>query len=164
MKEMVLKNYNLIAKLIVPLLDENIKLEDLSKESGFVNAYTEDINKPFYYNHIFLLYESVDTKESLERFQKFNKLKTIHNRRYVTINNKHYIVYTFIKINKDINNILKCGQVFNPKNSLIINKFWKDLDSEMFQKCFHPRYELSEEIKDILPEEDYYPYEPQLVI
>ena len=117
MKPMELKNYNLTTKLIIPLLDDNILLEDVSEESGFVNAYTDDINKPFYDNHIFLLYKSVDTIESLRRFQKFNKLTTIHNIRYITINNEHYIVYTFVKINKDINNILKCGQCFNPKNS-----------------------------------------------
>ena len=56
MKPMELKNYNLTTKLIIPLLDDNIVLEDVSEESGFVNAYTDDINKPFYDNHIFLLY------------------------------------------------------------------------------------------------------------
>ena len=87
MKPMELKNYNLTTKLIIPLLDDNIVLEDVSEESGFVNAFTDDINKPFYDNHIFLLYKSVDTIESLRRFQKFNKLTTIHNIRYITINN-----------------------------------------------------------------------------
>ena len=84
MKPTELKNYNLTTKLIVPLLDDNIVLEDVSEESGFVNAYTDDINKPFYDNHIFLLYKSVDTIESLRRFQKFNKLTTIHNIRYTS--------------------------------------------------------------------------------
>lgn len=157
-------NYNLTTKLIIPLLDDNITLDDISKESGFVNAYTDDINKPFYDNHIFLLYKSIDTKESLNRFQKFNQLDTIHNKRYITIDREHYIVYTFVKTNKDINNILNCGQCFNPKNSIEINNFWKLMDNDLFQRCFHPRYEYSKEIKNILPEEDYYPYEPQLVI
>lgn len=160
MKAMELKNYNLTTKLIIPLLDDNIVLEDVSEESGFVNAFTDDINKPFYDNHIFLLYKSVDTIESLRRFQKFNKLTTIHNIRYITINNEHYIVYTFVKINKDINNILKCGQCFNPKNSLEINNFWKNIDNDLFQRLFIPQYEYSKDIKDILPEEDYYPYVP----
>lgn len=160
MKPMELKNYNLTTKLIIPLLDDNIVLEDVSEESGFVNAYTDDINKPFYDNHIFLLYKSVDTIESLRRFQKFNKLTTIHNIRYITINNEHYIVYTFVKINKDINNILKCGQCFNPKISLEINNFWKNIDNDLFQRLFIPQYEYSKDIKDILPEEDYYPYVP----
>ena len=160
MKPMELKNYNLTTKLIIPLLDDNIVLEDVSEESGFVNAFTDDINKPFYDNHIFLLYKSVDTIESLRRFQKFNKLTTIHNIRYITINNEHYIVYTFVKINKDINNILKCGQCFNPKNSFEINNFWRNIDNDLFQRLFIPQYEYSKDIKDILPEEDYYPYVP----
>ena len=160
MKPMELKNYNLTTKLIIPLLDDNITLEDVSEESGFVNAFTEDINKPYYDNHIFLLYKSVDTIESLRRFQKFNILETIHNIRYITINKEHYIVYTFVKINKDINNILKCGQCFNPKNSLEINNFWKNIDNDLFQRLFIPQYEYSKDIKDVLPEEDYYPYVP----
>ena len=157
---MELKNYNLTTKLIIPLLDDNITLEDISEESGFVNAFTEDINKPYYDNHIFLLYKSVDTIESLRRFQKFNVLETIHNIRYITINKEHYIVYTFVKINKDINNILKCGQCFNPKDALEINNFWKDIDNDLFQRLFIPQYEYTKDIKDVLPEEDYYPYVP----
>ena len=160
MKPMESKNYNLTTKLIIPLLDDNITLEDISEESGFVNAFTEDINKPYYDNHIFLLYKSVDTIESLRRFQKFNILETIHNIRYITINKEHYIVYTFVKINKDINNILKCGQCFNPKDALEINNFWKDIDNDLFQRLFIPQYEYSKDIKDVLPEEDYYPYVP----
>lgn len=160
MKPMELKNYNLITKLIVPLLDDNLVLDDVCEASGFINAFTDDINKPFYDNHIFLLYKSIDTKESLNRFQKFNQLETIHNKRYITINKEHYIVYTFIKKDKNINNILKSGQCFNPKDSLLINNFWKDIDADMFQRLFTPHYEYSKKIKEILPEEDYYPYEP----
>ena len=56
MKPMELKNYNLTTKLIIPLLDDNIVLEDVSEESGFINAFTDDINKPFYDNHIFFIF------------------------------------------------------------------------------------------------------------
>ena len=160
MKPMELKNYNNTTKLIVPLLDDNLTLDDVCEDSGFVNAFTEDINKPFYDNHIFLLYKSIDTKKSLDRFQKFNKLETIHNSRYITIDREHYIVYTFIKRNKNINNILKCGQCFNPKDALEINNFWKNIDNDLFQRLFVPQYEYSKDIKDVLPEEDYYPYVP----
>ena len=157
---MELKNYNLTTKLIVPLLDANITLDDVSEASGFVNAFTDDINKPYYDNHIFLLYKSVDTSESFKRFQKFNLLSTIHNTRYITINKEHYIVYTFVKTKNNINNILRCGQCFNPKDALEINNFWKNIDSDMFQRLFTPMYEYSKDIKDTLPEEDYYPYVP----
>lgn len=157
---MELKNYNLTTKLIIPLLDDNITLEDISEEAGFVNAYSSDINRPYLENHIFLMYKSIDTIECLNRYQKFNKLDTIYNKTYITINGEHYIVYTFIKKNKEINKILKCGQCFNKKEALNINNFWKNIDNDMFQRLFAPQFEYSKKINDVLPEEDYYSYVP----
>ena len=160
MKPMESKNYNLTTKLIIPLLDDNITLEDVSEKSGFIGAYNYDINRPYLENHIFLMYKSIDTIECLNRYQKFNKLDTIYNKTYITIKGEHYIVYTFVKTNNEINKILKCGQCFNPKNSLKINNFWKNIDNDMFQRLFAPQFEYSKKINDVLPEEDYYSYVP----
>ena len=75
---MELKSY-LLAKLIIPLLDDNITREDVSPNSGFVGIYTEDINKPYLDNHIFLLYDSeVNTIEAMNRHKKFKLLDDIY--------------------------------------------------------------------------------------
>lgn len=41
-KEMVLKNLNDVSIYIVPLLDDNLTWNDLTVESGYINAYTTD--------------------------------------------------------------------------------------------------------------------------
>ena len=38
--EMVLKNLNDVSIYIVPLLDDNLTWNDLTVESGYINAYT----------------------------------------------------------------------------------------------------------------------------
>ena len=160
---MVLKNC-LMAKLIIPLLDDNIAKEDVSENSGLVGIYTEDINKPYLDNHIFLMYDTdVNTIEAMNRYRKFRQLDTLYNYRYVIINRKHYIIYTFTRVNnKEINNIIDNGLVLKHKDALNIYNFWKDLDEKTSRRIFRINYTNSIDLKSVLPEEDYYPYEDKL--
>lgn len=160
---MELKNLNDVSIYVVPLLDDNLTWRDLTVESGFVNAYTEDKNRPYLEDKVFLMYDSeVNTKESLERFLKFNKLETIHNTRYITINKHHYTVYCFSnwKYSKDIKNLKEVGKIDKANAANEISCFWKNVPvPELALRLYYPMYRIGEPIHAILPEEDYYPYE-----
>lgn len=160
---MVLKNLNDVSIYIVPLLDDNITWNDLTVESGFINAYTLDKNRPFLEDKIFLVYDSkVNTVESVNRYKKFRNLDTLYNTIYITINHKHYTVYCFNKIiyKKDINNLQLTGKTFNIDASLEINRFWTNVPvPELPQRLFLNTYRFGESIEAELPEEDYYSYE-----
>lgn len=72
---MILKNLNDVSIYIVPLCDNNITWRDLTVESGFINAFTIDKNRPFLEDKVFLVYDSsVNTAESLETHSKMCKL------------------------------------------------------------------------------------------
>lgn len=160
---MVLKNLNDISIYIVPLCDDNITWRDLTVESGFINAYTTDKNRPFLEDMVFLVYDSsVNTVESLERFRKFCQLKTKHSTKYITINKKHYTVYCFNnpKYKKDIINLRETGKVINLDAALCIQSFWNGVSvPELVQRLFITLYRFGEPMKAEVPEEDYYSYE-----
>ena len=124
MKVMVLKNLNDVSIYIVPLLDDNLTWNDLTVESGFINAYTTDKNRPFLEDKVFLVYNSnINTKESIDRFKKFKNLDSLYNIKYITINNKHYTVYCLSnpKYKKDIYNLQSTGKTYNVEAALEIN-------------------------------------------
>lgn len=165
MKEMEQKSLNAVSKLIVPLLDNSIDADDLSIDSGFVNAYTDDINKPYLDNHIFLLYDSsVNTVRSMNRFRKFRNLDSLFTSRYVTINKKHYIIYVFSRVSKsnEIKNILNGSGCIPVTAKLDIYNFWKDVPFESYNyEIFLPHFGFCKKVQEELPEEDYYPYEQE---
>lgn len=160
---MELRNLNDVSIYIVPLLDNNLTWVDLTVESGFVNAFTIDKNRPYFEDKVFLVYDSsVNTYESLERFRKFNHLDTIHNTKYITINKRHYTVYCFntIEYKKDISNLQINGKTKSVKASLEINRFWNNVPvPDLAQRLFYSSYKFGESITAELPEEDYYCYE-----
>lgn len=159
---MELKNLNDVSIYIIPLLDDNLTWRDLTVESGFVNAYTSDKNRPYLEDKVFLLYDSsVNTRESLDRFCKFKNLDTVHNTTYITIDNKPYTVYCFnsIKYRKDINSLKNYGKTFSLDSALEINRFWNNVPvPELSKRLFLPLYRNGEAIEAELPEEDYYGY------
>ena len=44
-----------ITKTIIPLIDDDLTLEDFSESTGFEAVYYEDINRPYLDNHIFII-------------------------------------------------------------------------------------------------------------
>lgn len=159
---MELKNLNDVSIYIAPLCNDNITWEDLTVESGFVNAFTSDKNRPYLEDKVFFVYDSsVNTKESLNRFLKFRQLGTIYNTHYITIKKKHYTVYCFSnpKYKKDIDRLRINGKTYNLKTALEINRFWNNVPvPELEERLFYNHYRFGESIEAEIPEEDYYSY------
>lgn len=162
MNLMELKNLNDVSIYILPLLDSNITLDDISSNSGFINAYTEDINRPYLEDKVFLLYDSkANTVESMNRFRKFKCLDTLYNIKYIQINKHPYTVYCFnnLSYKKDINSLISIGKTSTIDASTEILNFWKNVPvPELTSRLFYRNYRLGESIRAVLPEEDYYNY------
>lgn len=160
---MVLKNLNDVSIYIVPLMDDNLTWRDLTVESGFINAYTSDKNRPYLEDKVFLVYDSeVNTKESIDRYCKFEQLDSKYNKRYVTINKHHYTVYCLAnpKYKKDINQLKSIGKVYSAEAAQEICLFWNNVPvPELASRLYYHTYRFGESITAELPEEDYYPYE-----
>lgn len=148
---------SLHTKLILPLIDENLTLEDISEKTGFVGIYTLDINRPYLTHHVFLMYKRNLTDEFLRICEKLPTLKSFYNKKNVKINGTLYVVYTFT-INLSIKNIRKNAlSMLGKADRTKIGKFWKFTDIDITDFLLGYSY-LGEEFKDsILPEEDYSP-------
>ena len=46
-------------KVLIPLLGENMMLEDISEDVVFYDAYTSNIDNPYLDSHIFLVYSNL---------------------------------------------------------------------------------------------------------
>ena len=144
-------------KLILPLIDESLTLDDISQKAGFAGIYTLDINRPYLTHHIFLIYKRDPTDEFLRIREKLPTLKSFYNKKNVKINGILYVVYTFT-INPSIKNIRKSAlSMLGKTDRTRIGKFWKFTDVDITDFLLGYSY-LGEEFKDsVLPEEDYSP-------
>jgi len=119
-------------KFILPLLDDEITAEDISPKAGFVDAFTDDINRPYLDNHIFLLYvANLDVKESYDRTIKFKSLKSLYNVIDVRIKGVLCKLYTFCITNPAINYITKNLFMLSTKDKLRVLTFWKSKDADI---------------------------------
>lgn len=119
-------------KFILPLLDDEITVDDISPKAGFVDAFTDDINRPYLDNHIFLLYiADLSTKESYNRTIKFKSLKSIYNILDVRIKGVLCKLYTFCITNPAINYITKNVFMLSDSDKLKILTFWKTTDNDI---------------------------------
>ena len=151
-------HYDDVTKYLVPLLDNKITIDDLSAKAGYVGAFTGDINRPYHYDNVILLYEPRIDKHTWERIIKFDELTTIKQRYSITLNNKAYNAYVFIKppdTKKDIN-LLLTGEYFHisaySKGKIIT--FWNDgVFSDTCKKLYF-RTNCTKKIESIIPEED----------
>lgn len=119
-------------KFILPLLDDEITAEDISPKAGFVDAFTDDINRPYLDNHIFLLYvANLNVKESYDRTIKFKSLKSLYNVIDVRIKGVLCKLYTFCITNPAVNYITKNLFILSDKDKLRILSFWRTKDDDI---------------------------------
>ena len=80
----------------MPLIEKNLKLDDFSAESGFVDVYTEDPDKPGDYRSIyFVVNDDVRNALSIDRARRFAKSTSIKGVYIKRCNNIPYMVYKF---------------------------------------------------------------------
>lgn len=143
-----------ISKVIVPLVDEKLSLEDLSDKEGFEGIYFEDINRPYLDDHIFLMY-NWDDKKSTKVFYKFRNMKSFYGYKIIYINRVPHIVYTFTS-NSLINRLKRGTAILRDVNKLRILQFWQFKDAWVALNVARGTV-ISDPPTEIVPEEDYLP-------
>lgn len=143
-----------LAKVILPLIDDNISLEDIAEDTGFVGIYTEDINRPYLDDHIFLMYNWNDIM-STKVFYKFKNMSSFYGYKIIYLKGVPYIVYTFTS-NSLINRLKKGVAILRDVNKLRILQFWQFKDAWVALNVARGTV-TDDSPRDILPEEDYIP-------
>lgn len=146
-------------KLAIPLLNSDIKLSDIKDDSGFVEAYFEDTNRPYLTNHIFLMYDAESkNKNTAKCFYKLHRLNNRYGTRIVRIKNKFYTVFMFT-IDKTIRNLRDGNILLSVAQKQRILDFWGHNDAWITNNVLlGTMYEHPE--PSVLPEEDYAPEWP----
>jgi hypothetical protein len=143
-----------IAKVILPLVDNSISLDDISEKTGFIAMYTEDINRPYLDDHIFLMYNWSD-KKSAKVFYKFRELPSFYGYKIIYLKGVPHIVYTFTS-NSLINRLKKGTAILRDINKLRVLQFWQFKDAWVSLNVTRGTV-AGDPLQDVLPEEDYMP-------
>ena len=143
-----------ISKVIIPLVDESLSLEDLSENEGFEGIYFEDINRPYLDDHVFLMY-NWDDKKSTKIFYKFRNMKSFYGYKIIYIKHVPHIVYTFTS-NSLINRLKRGTAILRDINKLRILQFWQFKDAWIALNVARGTV-ISDPPSEIVPEEDYLP-------
>lgn len=142
-------------KCILPLIDERLTRNDISKESGFVNAYLYDQNRPSLEQCCFLLYDnSVRSKQQMLTWTKLRQLKLLRSIKVIYVNKKSYTVYAFQFFDMASKYLFK-GR--NPKGNQIarILYFWGNNDDDLNNRLFNSDLKIYGVDTSSVPEEDY---------
>lgn len=144
-------------KTIIPLLSNDLVLDDIKVENGFVGAFSYDINRPTLDQHIFLLYIYNVTNFFKERDARLKACPTFRSRRTVRIKGFLIVCYTFYNNQRSIRSIIDDRWLVNDEDKLRIFKFWNFTDNDINQYMLHPDINLfSETFKQVvIPEWDY---------
>ena len=140
-----------IYKAIIPLIDNGISLDDI-QDNTFVGCFTEDKNRPFLDNHIFLLYKWGKEK-STKVFYKFRQIKSFYGYKVMYINGESYIVYAFTS-NPSINRLKKGNAILGDVSKLRILRFWQYKDDWVTINIMRGTV-MCDPASGTVPEEDY---------
>ncbi len=116
-------------KIVVPLIDENIRSIDLTSAAGFIDSYTYDPDNPTGSYEFYLVYDdSVRNEFSKDRAIRFEKSKNIKKIYIKYVNGKPCCIYSFWvrpEVKKLYNGII----TLTTAQKLSVLQFWTVLDS-----------------------------------
>lgn len=144
-------------KCIIPLIDSTLNLKDISEETGFVDAYIYDQNRPALEQCCFLMYDAkTRTIESMKRAMKLKKMPLLRSIKHVASGKRMYIVYTFQFFDPVSRYIFK-GRIPKDEYAMRITKFWNGTEDDV-NECLTSSTKHSIPIDtSSVPEENYIP-------
>lgn len=139
-------------KILLPLVVENISKEDICPESGFIDTYTVDVDRPSWQNEFFIVYNDfIRSEKSINRARKFENSGNLKRVYVKCINNKPCIVYSFW-IDRTLKKLYDDTFILNAKQKFKIAQFWGASD-EIFDIVLNRTVQSSVEHK--MPLADY---------
>lgn len=148
------KKLNIATFFLLPLIDSTTSFSDYTK-AGFINLYTDDINRPYINDKIFLVFNSAKLRSS-NLFSQLKSNSLFYNDYSIRVKGEWCAVLVFIKpINHkyEISVMQKTPQLITYTTKITILNYWQlDINSLMHKALFD-----GFEIKNFyqhLPEED----------
>ena len=139
-------------KILLPLVVKNISKEDICPESGFIDTYTVDVDRPSWQNEFFIVYNDfIRSEKSINRARKFENSGNLKRVYVKCINNKPCIVYSFW-IDRTLKKLYDDTFILNAKQKFKIAQFWGASD-EIFDIVLNSTVQSSVEHK--MPLADY---------
>ena len=139
-------------KILLPLVVKNISKEDICPESGFIDTYTVDVDRPSWQNEFFIVYNDfIRSEKSINRARKFENSGNLKRVYVKCINNKPCIVYSFW-IDRTLKRLYDDTFILNSKQKFKIAQFWGASD-EIFDIVLNRTVQSSVEHK--MPLADY---------
>lgn len=167
---MIIGNRTLSTRYILPFLFTDKKY--FTDKYSFINAYIQDINRPYLEDKIFIVFE-YDPKVYSEVNNEMTSNSCYFTKYDLHINNKYYIEYVFVippKHNITIKNIIdgKFNYISSEYKTNIIS-FWGNIDFSYLKDLLkNPKDLLDivslEDRNEIITEEDYCENNHQLLI
>lgn len=139
-------------KILLPLVVKNISKEDICPESGFIDTYTVDVDRPSWQNEFFIVYNDfIRSEKSINRARKFENSGNLKRVYVKCINNKPCIVYSFW-IDRTLKKLYDDTFILNAKQKFKVAQFWGASD-EIFDIVLNRTVQSSVEHK--MPLADY---------
>ena len=141
-------------KLILPLCEKVVPRRFLTKEAGFVDAFTIDNERYYLQEHIILMYEFIiDNAEKAIRLETFRRNGI--NPTVRRINGKLYTIYVIRAATPEICKYRTWGTP--PTNIRYMKKiiaYWKADDEEMLNYILDYDYQIAKFEDTFCPESD----------
>lgn len=110
-------------KTIIPLINKTVEMTDIGNNTGFIGAFSKDIDNPKD-GELYLAYDdNVRTEASIARAQKLNNFPEYKGQYIKFINNCPWLIYKFVCKSED-KNILNDVVHLTAKQKMRILQFW----------------------------------------
>lgn len=140
-------------KIIIPLLDINVKPMDFTSLTGFIDSFTLDPDKPSGENEFFLVFDDSVRNEYVEDLRRRLDFSTKIKRSYIKyVNTKPYLVYSFY-IPSEVKKFYKSFIMLSASQISQILQFWGVFDKDVNNVVENNGVMLDAEHK--MPLEDY---------
>jgi len=140
-------------KIIISLIDDDIRSIDLTDVAGFVDAYTSDPDNPSGEKELFLMYDCSKMNDyTIDRARRFATFGTIKKTYVKYINNKPYTIYSFW-IPPKIKNLYDGVLVLDAEQKASVLQFWSIFSDT--SKSVLSNSVLTAPVAHAMPLEDY---------
>ena len=140
-------------KIIIPLVDSNIRIIDLTSCCGFIDSYISDPDKPSGECELFLVFDdNIRNNFVTDRMLRYEQSPNIKRTYVKYVNNTPFYVYSFW-IKPEIKKLYNGIVVLNTSQKAQILQFWGPLDS-IVDKVFGNQVQTLD-IEHPMPLQDY---------
>jgi len=146
---------SLFDKIIVSLIDPNLKSIDFTSLTGFIGCYTSDPDKPSDSKQFLIAFDdNIRNDYTKDLSIRLSKSLNVKNTYVKIIKAKPYYIYSFY-VNPDIKKYYNTTINMPVQHKMKFIKFWSELDKDVEKICSTVAIQLNNDEK--LPLEDYRP-------